>query len=87
MNANYRTLAPLNYDKVEITAPNPTHARVVIGSDTWVREIPIEEITNPIRNINVTMSQGVSVRVELFRRESGKDSRLATAPILASAML
>ena len=59
----------------------------MIGSDAWVREIPIEEITNPIRNINVTMSQGVSVRVELFRRESGKDSRLATAPILASAML
>ena len=87
LNANYRTLAPLNYDKVEITAPNPTHARVVIGTDAWVREIPIEEITNPIRNINVTMSQGVSVRVELFRRESGKDSRLATAPILASAML
>ena len=83
----YRPLDPLNYDAVELVAPNPTHARVVIGRDQWVREIPIDEITNPIRNVNVTMSQGASVRVELFRRESGKDSRLATAPMLASAML
>ena len=87
LNELYRNLSPLYYDAVETNAPNPTHARVIIGNDQWVREIDINDIINPIRNINVTMSQGASIRVELFRRESGKDSYLAVAPILASAML
>lgn len=87
LNGLYRNLSPLHYDTVETNAPNPTHARVVIGKDQWVREIDINDIAKPIRNINVTMSQGASIRVELFRREGGKDSHLAVAPILASAML
>lgn len=87
LDANYRTLDPLNFDKVEVKAPNPTHARIILGNNAWSRDIGIDEITNPIRNINVTMSQGMGVRVELFRREGGKDARLATAPITATAML
>lgn len=83
----YRPLDPLHYSASEVKAPNPTHARIIIGRDLWVRVVDIENICEVIRNINVNITQGASVRVELFRRESGKDSQLAVAPILATAML
>lgn len=80
----YRPLDAINYSESEALAPKPTHAKIIIGEGTWVREVAIEDIYKPIRNINAGLSQGASIRLELFRREGGIDLQLAVAPILAT---
>lgn len=85
----YRPLEPLYYTANEPEAPAPTHARVIIGSgaSAWQREIEITNITADIRNINVSITQGSLVRLELFYRDGEGDHQLAVAPLLATAMV
>lgn len=85
----YRPLEPLYYSANEPEAPAPTHARVIIGTgaSAWQREIEMKNITSDIRNINVSITQGALVRVELFYRDAEGDHQLAVAPLLATAMV
>lgn len=85
----YRPLEPLYYSANEPEAPAPTHARVIIGTgaSAWQREIEMKNITSDIRNINVSITQGALVRVELFYRDAEGDHQLAVAPLTATAMV
>lgn len=84
----YRNLEPLFYSANEAEAPAPTHARVIIGTSAsaWQREIEINDIVKDIRNINVSISQGTLIRIELFYRDGDGDHQLAVAPMIATTM-
>lgn len=84
----YRNLEPLYYNTNEIMAPAPTHAKLIIGTgvSAWQREIPINEIINPVRNINVSITRGTLLRLELFYRDEDGDHQLAVAPLIATSM-
>lgn len=84
----YRNLEPLYYSTNEALAPAPTHAKLIIGtgSSAWQREIPITDILDPVRNINVTITRGTLLRLELFMRDEDGDHQLAVAPMIATSM-
>lgn len=85
----YRPLEPLYYSANEAEAPAPTHVRLIIGSGAaaWQREIPIGDITKDIRNINMAITQGAMIRLEMFYRNTDGDHQLAVAPLLATTMV
>lgn len=85
----YRPLEPLYYSANEAEAPAPTHVRLIIGSGAaaWQREIPIGDITKDIRNINMAITQGAMIRLEMFYRNADGDHQLAVAPLLATTMV
>lgn len=84
----YRNLEPLYYSTNEVMAPAPTHAKLIIGTgaSAWQREIPIGDIINPVRNINVSITRGTLIRLELFYRDEDGDHQLAVAPLIATSM-
>ncbi len=84
----YRNLEPLYYSTNEPVAPAPTHAKLIIGtgSGAWQREIPITQILDPVRNINVTINRGTLIRLELFARDQDGDHQLAVAPMVATLL-
>ena len=84
----YRNLEPLYYSTNEPVAPAPTHAKLIIGTgaSAWQREIPMDQILNPVRNINVTINRGTPIRLELFARDQDGDHQLAVAPMVATLL-
>lgn len=80
----YRKLDPLFYEFSEPYAPAPTHAKIVAGN--FQREVPINNILQDIRNVNTGVTQGGTVRVQLFYRSGSDDSQLAMAPMVITAM-
>lgn len=82
----YRNLDPLYFKLNESEAPNPTHARIIIGT-TFKREIPITDIVNDIRNISQGIAQGSTVRIELYSVDGDNVNELAMAPMIASSMI
>jgi hypothetical protein len=84
----YRNLEPLYYSTNEPIAPAPTHVKLIIGTgiSAWQREIPIDQILEHVRNINVTFNRGTLLRLELFYRDQDGDHQLAVAPMVATLL-
>lgn len=76
----YSVLSPLYYPSVESAPPDPTHVRVRIGN-SWMREIEIADILNPITGVNASVAQGQPVRMEFFARTTVRDQELALASL------
>lgn len=61
----YRASSPLVYAFNEDRAPEPTHARIIIGN--WSREIPVGQLAQPITGVSTTIFNGQSVQIEFVR--------------------
>ena len=65
LNAWFYASEPLVYPFNESQAPRPTHFRLVIGN--WTREVPIDDILNPVTRVNAAIHQGLAIHVEFLR--------------------
>ena len=81
---HYNPLIPLYLVNTEDKAPAPTHIRLRIGT-TWVRELPIEQVLQPITGINTTVAHGATLRLEFFRRTADSDLELAVGSLTIKA--
>jgi hypothetical protein len=74
----YYAAEPLRLAATESQPPTPTHFRLRIGTG-WVREIAIEDALAIVRDINITLGQSNTVRLEFFRRDNTDEFELAVA--------
>lgn len=65
----YYALNPLIATNTEVAAPVPTDVRIRIG-ETWQRVIAINNILNPIDNIQTIITQGQDVRLEFINQSN-----------------
>lgn len=65
LQAWYYNSEPLIYPYNELVAPKPNIIRLSKGN--WVREIAVEDILDPIRNVNLAIANGDGFQAEFLR--------------------
>lgn len=78
----YRCIEPLYFPYGESQAPTPTHVKVAIG-ENWSREIPLNDILNLVKNINITINQGELIRLEFIANHATRRLHLGTVGLVA----
>ena len=78
----YRSTEPLYFSFGEVSAPTPTHVKILIGNN-WSREIPIADVLSPITGVNATIAQGTLIRLEFIANYNTKRLQLGTVGLVA----
>lgn len=78
----YWQLSPMYLTTAEDQAPEPTHVRVRIGA-TWVREVAVADLLQPITGVNAAIVHGQPIRLEFIRKTGNTDLELALGSLTA----
>lgn len=82
----YHAAEPMRVSAVEAYPPTPTHFRLRIGSG-WMREIAVADALEVVRDINVTVGQATTVRLEFFLRDNVTEYELSIASMTVKQQL
>lgn len=86
LDRTYRSVEPIYFVHAESIPVNPTHVRVHIPRNNFIREIAIADILKPIDNISASLVQGDNVQLEFIAKTSDQVLELAMSSMTLSVI-
>lgn len=84
LNKVYYPTEPLYYTSAEDLPPNPTEITVRNSTGTWQRVISIDDVLEPIMDVNLTVKQGDTFILEFGARTTTELLQLSTGSLVAN---